>query len=486
LRQKYPFDENETMRLILTTIRQIFLPIVLVLLAAPALAQGTVEDGIKAYQAEDYTKAYKILLPHANTYAKPGFIQAQWLVGNLYLAGKAVEKSIPKAWVWHQKAINNAYDVKNYALIQEIIKPYLDNNLTEGKVEYAKLLMHAGDEEQRKQAQDFIIQAAKAGNAVAQYEMSKLGGGFANNIEKFQYEIKWLKSAAEQGYAPAQIAYGREFRHGGPAFTQKIFPEEVWKNWPKEEAAQRKWKKEQHIKWALKAADLGYAEGAFAAANAYKNSDNWEKAIPQYARSAKLGHLKAQFELAVAYDKGLGVTQNRQRAANLNRDILDRIGDLPQDADSLWLHIRSYADLNMIAIRRETGIEPKTPQKPNWLVGKWGTVEEDGKGGYRESTDLLGNACADHNGRGYATFSFKDNALIADIIGNTAAAIMFDVFEEAPAPYTALDDTHVEVYPAQWGDGWLMLEHTKPEVLKVVVHGGDSSDRNFFLKLCGK
>jgi len=29
-----------------------------------------------------------------------------------------------------------------------------------------------------------------------------------------------------------------------------------------------------------------------------------------------------------------------------------------------------------------------------------------------------------------------------------------------------------------------MLEHIKPELLKVVVQGGDSSDRNFFLKRC--
>ncbi len=474
------------MTVLLIRICRMLALLLLGLASVPALAQGTVEDGIKAYQTEDYDTAYKILLPHANTYAKPGFIEAQWLIGNLYLAGEAVEKSIPKAWAWHQKAINNAYDVKNYALIQEIIKPYLDNNLTEGKIEYAKLLMHAGDEAQRKQGQDFIVQAAKAGNAVAQYEMSKLGASFATNIEKFQYEIKWLKPAAEQGYAPAQIAYGREFRHGDPAFTQKIFPEEVWKHWPKEEAAQRKWKTEQHIKWVLKAADLGYAEGAFAAANVYKNSGNWDKAILQYARAAKQGHLKAQFELAVAYDKGLGVTQNRQRAANLYRDILDRIGDLPFNADNLRTHTRSYADLNLIAIRRETGITPKTPQKPSWLVGKWGAVEEDGKGGYRESTGLFGDACADHNGLGYATFSFKNNVLIAYIIGNTATAFMFDVFEEAPAPYTALDDTHVEVHPAQWGDDWLMLEYIKPELLKVVVHGGDSSDESFFLGPCSK
>ncbi len=472
------------MRFILIAIRQILIPIALVYFAAPAFAQGSVEDGVTAYQAGDYDKAYKIFLPRANSYAKPRFIEAQWLIGNMYLAGKGVEKSVPTAWMWHQKAIKNAYTVKNYALIQKILKPYLDNNLIEGKIEYAKLLRRAGNAEQMKQGHDFIEQAATGGNAMAQYEMSKLDSGSDDRFEQFRYQIKWLKLSADQGYAPAQIAYGIMFRHGGPAVTQKIFPKDALTGWPADEAAQRQWKKGQNIKWALKAAAQNDMEGEYAAAIAYKNKGDWENAMVHYARAAKLGHLKAQFELAVAYDKGTGVTLNRQRAANLYQDILDRIGNLPLNADSSWTHIRAYSDLNMIAIRTETGIVPKKPEKPQWLIGKWGVVEEDGKGGYREATGLLANACADHDGRGYATFSFQSNELIAYIIGNTAAAIMYDGFEEKPASYAVLDNTHVEVHPAQWGEGWLMLEQVMPELLKAVVQGGDSSDRNFFLKRC--
>ena len=217
-------------------------------LAAPAYAGGTVAEGIKAYQAQDYDKAYEILLPHANTYATQGFVEAQWLIGNLYLGGNGVEKSVPKAWVWHQKAIKNAYDIKNYALIQKIIQPYLDNNLIEGKIEYAKLLSRAGNAEQRKEADAFIEKAAKAGNAMAQYEMRKLGSGFTDKFERYRYKVKWLKLSADQGYAPAQIAYGAKFSLGGPSVTQKIFPKEALADWPDEDDARRQWKKDQHIK----------------------------------------------------------------------------------------------------------------------------------------------------------------------------------------------------------------------------------------------
>ncbi len=459
----------------------------LTLTGTSALAQETMEDGFKAYQAQDYAKAYKILLLHANSYAKPGFIEAQWLVGNLYLGGYSVTQSVPTAWAWHKKAIKNAYDVKNYALIQKILQPYLDNNMIEGKIEFAKLIRRAGNEEQIKEGREFIEKAAQNGNAMAQFEMRKLGSGFSDKLERYRYQAKWLKLSADQGYAPAQIAYGIMFRYGGPAVTQKIFSKENLKDWPANESAQRQWKKDQHIKWALKAAAQGGMDNVYAAAIAYLNNADHGQAAMYYMRAMKLGHFKAELELAKAYDVGLGVTQDRQRAANLYQDIMDRVGDDAILIDNDWQYVRSDALGKLNALKNEAGITPqalKVPQKPNWIVGKWGVVEEDGKGGYRESTDLLGNACADHDGRGYATFSFKGNELIATIIGNTAATIMFDGFEEGPAPYTALDDTNVEVHPANWVDGWLMLEQVKPEVLKVVVTGGDDSDRNFFLKPC--
>ncbi len=319
---------------------------------------------------------------------------------------------------------------------------------------------------------------------MAQYEMRKLGSGFSDKFERYRYQIKWLKLSADQGYAPAQIAYGSMFRHGGPTVTQKIFSKDALTDWPADEAAQRQWKKDQNIKWAMKAAAQNDMDGEFAAGIAYQDNGDRENAMVHYGRAAKLGHFKAELELAKGYDYGTGVTQDQQRAANLYQDIMDRVGDDVILIDNGWKYVRADALGKLNALKNEAGIVPKKPKKPQWLIGKWGAVEEDGKGGYREATGLLTNACADHDGRGYATFSFKNNELIAHIIGNTANAIMYDGFEEKPASYAVLDNTHVEVHPAQWGEGWLMLEHIKPELLKVVVQGGDSSDRNFFLKRC--
>lgn len=346
------------MRLILITIRQILIPIALVLSAVPAFAQGSVEDGVTAYQAGDYDTAYKIFLPRANSYAKPRFIEAQWLMGNMYLAGKGVEKSVSTAWMWHQKAIKNAYIVKNYALIQKILKPYLENNVIEGKIEYAKLLRRKGTAEQIKQGRAFIEKSAAEGNAMAQYEMRELGSGFDSREERYRYQIKWLRLSADQGYAPAQIAYGIMFRHGGPAYTQKIFSKDALTGWPADEDAQRQWKKDQHIKWAMKAAAQNDMDGEYAAAIAYLQNSDHEQANIHYERAMRLGHFKAELELAKAYDVGLGIEQDRQKAANLYQDIMNRVGDNAILIDGDWENVRIHAKNKLENLREETGISP--------------------------------------------------------------------------------------------------------------------------------
>ena len=65
---------------------------------APAQAAGSYEDGLKAFEAEDYKTAYDIWLP----LAEAGDPKAQQAIGVQYELGHGVKKNIDKAIYWYK------------------------------------------------------------------------------------------------------------------------------------------------------------------------------------------------------------------------------------------------------------------------------------------------------------------------------------------------------------------------------------------------
>lgn len=63
---------------------------------------NTLDDGIAAYEAEDFTKAHEILYPLA-AYNRNS--DAQFYLGMIYFYGEGVEKDIEKATDWWKKAM---------------------------------------------------------------------------------------------------------------------------------------------------------------------------------------------------------------------------------------------------------------------------------------------------------------------------------------------------------------------------------------------
>ncbi|MBI1923937.1 sel1 repeat family protein [Candidatus Poribacteria bacterium] len=58
------------------------------------------EKGIEAFQNEDYSKAFSLLMP----LAKAGFAQAQCYIASMYHGGFGVPVDGPKAVKWYRKA----------------------------------------------------------------------------------------------------------------------------------------------------------------------------------------------------------------------------------------------------------------------------------------------------------------------------------------------------------------------------------------------
>lgn len=73
----------------------------------------TLNEGIAAYDAGDYTKAYEILYPLAAYKRDP---EAQFHMGMIYFYGEGVEKDIAQAMEWWKKAMKNGHVDAAYRL----------------------------------------------------------------------------------------------------------------------------------------------------------------------------------------------------------------------------------------------------------------------------------------------------------------------------------------------------------------------------------
>jgi hypothetical protein len=126
----------------------------LMLFTTPVMA-GDLEDGVAAYQAGDFRKAFRIFKP----FAKQGDARAQTAVGFMYERGNGVSRDDKKAFHWYRKA-------------------------------------------------------AEQGHAQAQHKlgfMYERGNGVSLDNKK---AFHWYRKAAEQGFAQAQLALAVMYAFG--------------------------------------------------------------------------------------------------------------------------------------------------------------------------------------------------------------------------------------------------------------------------------
>jgi TPR repeat protein len=142
--------------------------------------QGTLEEGIAAYQGGDYVTAWKVLRP----LALRGDAEAQLKVGEMYFFGRSVAKDYPKAKFWFVRAAG------------------------QGLAEAAHKLgiMYANGYGIRKddaKAFSWYHLAAEQGHPKAQ---SDLGSAYASGQgvpQNIVLAYMWFSLSAEQGNQPA-------------------------------------------------------------------------------------------------------------------------------------------------------------------------------------------------------------------------------------------------------------------------------------------
>jgi TPR repeat protein len=154
-----------------------------VLIISPARAD--LNDGIDAFEREDYETAAREMRP----YAERGITMVEYLLGALYMYGEGVPKDYEEARKWLRLAADKELSEAQFAL---------------GYLYFEGL----GVEQDYKKAEHWYRKSAEQGYVLAQVSMGELffdGMGVSEDIEIAAY---WYSLAASQGDVRSQYIIG--------------------------------------------------------------------------------------------------------------------------------------------------------------------------------------------------------------------------------------------------------------------------------------
>ena len=148
-----------------------------------AVNDPSYQNASKSYQAEDYSSAFHNLYP----LAQDGMADAQAILGYMYLYGQGVNKNIPKALLWLNKAADQGVS-ESYSILGHIYLKGAD-----------------GLEKDGQEAKKWFLKASLRGDRQAQFQLAYLYSheqeGVAYNPNK---ALKWYKLSAQGGYPNSQ------------------------------------------------------------------------------------------------------------------------------------------------------------------------------------------------------------------------------------------------------------------------------------------
>ena len=159
------------------------------------------------------------------------------------------------------------------------------------------------------EAVKWVRKAAEQGFARAQYDlglMYEFGTGVERSNEK---AAEWYLKAAEQGYARAQFWLGYMYEYG--TGVEQSY--------------------EKAAEWVQKAADQGYADAQYNLGDMYRDGrgveESFEKAAEWVQKAADQGLAVAQNCLGFMYQNGTGVEQSYEKAVEWYRKAAEQ-GDV--------------------------------------------------------------------------------------------------------------------------------------------------------------
>ena len=204
---------------------------------------------------------------------------AQWWLGTAYARGWGAKKDEAQAAQWFGQSARQGFADARQKLA-ELEAP-----------DWYALYQQESDQAKRM---EYLKKAAEQGYAPAQLE---LGGSFflGEGVKKDPAQaIIWYRKAAEQGCAQAQYELGNRYCYGCSGFIKPDYA--------------------QAVKWYRKAAEQGYAPAQYDLGYHYYQGLGIERDYYQaahwYRKAAEQGNKNAQRALADCYEQGRGVPGN--------------------------------------------------------------------------------------------------------------------------------------------------------------------------------
>jgi len=243
---------------------------------AEGLLQGKDDKDLMNLFLTDHTeKAYEQIREAADE----GNAIALYMMAAYFSQGYGVQP------INNQKAI--AYFKKSYEAGYAVAGYDVAASLPDGSPEQKEIRNHAKDK---------ILELANEEDVFAQASAAwGYREGYGTAVDHVE-AVKWVRKAAEQGFARAQYDLGLMYQFG--------------------RGVERSY--EKAVEWYLKAAEQGDADAQYHLGGMYELGDgveqSYEKAVEWYLKAAEQGLAMAQNNLGVMYEKGHGVEQSYEKA----------------------------------------------------------------------------------------------------------------------------------------------------------------------------
>jgi len=287
------------------------LPLALMLVAP---VQAGTEEGIAAFEAGDYERAYRELEPEAEA----GDAEAQYYLGGMYWQGNGIEKDLQQARNWMEKAGRAGHVGAALEL------GYMYSN-------------GIGIDVDKERAARLYREAADAGDPVAQRNlglMYKEGEGVEKNYEQAAI---WFREAARQGDAIAAeklgIAYyqgegvRQDYEEAFQWFSQAARENRYWAQrrlaimYDNGEGVEKDSRKA--VEWYKKSIKHGNPDDKFLLAEIYRTTDLGSKkeSLDLYRQAALQGDMFSQIHYGMYLMNGWGTDGEEVKDVSWTLDI---------------------------------------------------------------------------------------------------------------------------------------------------------------------
>jgi uncharacterized protein len=204
---------------------------------------STLDEGMNAYECEDYDTAFNMIMP----FAENGNPDAQTIIGGMYFAGRGVHQDFTEAERWYRLAAENGQVIAQNNLASmlvgrdssEAVKwaslaaknnlPFAQSFLGDIYSGALNLTDKAGQALRNPtEAAMWYTRAANGGDSIACHRLGDMyENGFGVNKDEEQ-AYSWYLKAAEYDYIPAQKFLGKAFQEGLLRLSPDLEKSKYW------------------------------------------------------------------------------------------------------------------------------------------------------------------------------------------------------------------------------------------------------------------